>query len=137
MKTIKIITLFAIMTASQTLFAQRVLNDDERTSLVNSPTFREKCEWAIRNYADYQLGSDGTGMNAAALDNWRKQYQILKSVKRADYVDSQLSLRFVILSKGMQFNVDADPTPEEIIALFVSSNRFEELSALYFGLLSE
>lgn len=134
MKTI-LLTLFVCLSLS--LSAQRVLTQQERENLINSTEFREKCEWAIRDYASYWNGHDGASLNTAERAKWRREYAILRSIVKAEYQDQNLSLRFVILAKGMSFAVDGDPTTPEIVALFVSGNKFEELASLYFDLITQ
>lgn len=131
------IILFSVLCLFTNVEAQRVLNDDERQKLVGNSLFTDKCQWAIRDYASYWNSHDGAGLNTNDRLKWRKEYTYVASVVRADYGDPNLALRFVILAKGMTFNVDADPTSEEIIALFVAGNKFEELASLYFGLIAQ
>lgn len=124
-----------VLTHSQ---AQRVLNDDEKQQLITHTVFIQKCEWAIRDYAVHWMGQDGVSLTTAAqLDKFRREYAFVRQVARAQYEDPKLTVKFLMLAKGMTFNVDADPTSEEIIALFVAGNKFEELASLYFDLISE
>lgn len=136
MKKFILILIFGLV-AFVPCLGQSVLTSEERQSLAGNSYFTEKCQWAIRDYASYWYIHDGTGLNTADRAKWREEFVFVKSVNRAEYSDSNLALRFVILSKGMQFNVDADPTSEEIIALFVANNKFDELASMYFALISE
>lgn len=131
------IILFSILCLFINVEAQRVLNDDERQQLVAHTLFTQKCQWAIRDYASYWNGHDGTGLSTNERLKWRREYAHVSSIVRADYTDPNLTLRFLILAKGMTFAVDADPTSEEIIALFVSGNKFEELASLYFDMVAQ
>jgi len=135
MKT-KVLFLLVFLVASIACSAQRVLNDDEKEQLVGHTLFIQKCKWAIRDYSSYWYAHDGTGLNTSDRAKWRREYQTVKSVNAAEYEDPHLTLRFLILAKGMSFSVDADPTSEEIIALFVSGNKFEELASLYMTLVT-
>lgn len=135
MKTITLILLcFFVSFAS---LSQRVLTASERGLLVTHTVFREKCEWAIRDYASFWKAHDGASLNTTERAKWRREYEVVKRVVAATYQDNTLALRFVILAKGMQFNLDSDPTDAEIIELFVSTGKFEELASLYFDLVLE
>lgn len=117
--------------------AQRVLTEEERAALIVNSDFKQKCEWAIRDYASYWNDHDGSGLDAAGRTKWRREYQTVRWVVRAEYNDGNLALRFVILAKGMQFNLGASPTDAQIIALFVSGNKFDELASKYFELVTQ
>lgn len=137
MKTI--LSILVLIACSLSVDAQRPLTTDERQSLTESQEFREQCYWAISNYATYWKARPVGDFKSsdATLYKWQKEYSLVQQVAKADYNDASLAIRFVTLSKGMDFAVDSDPTTEEIIALFISGNKFEELAGLYFQLLTE
>lgn len=115
----------------------RVLTEEERDNLVNDIDFQKKCQWAIRDYASFWIGHDGSGLSTDDRFKWRREYALIKTVWNANYVDPLLSARFIILAKGMQFNIAATPTVEEIIAQFVATGAFESLASQYFDMLTK
>lgn len=125
------------ITFDNSWFFNRVLTEEERDSLVNDIDFRKKCEWAISDYASYWIQHDGSNLDANGRAKWRREYQFVKAIWRSDYNDPMLAKRFVTLAKGMQFNLDNTPTVREIVAQFVANNSFDELSSLYFDMLTQ
>lgn len=120
--------------------ALRVLSDEERQSLKESTTFLQKCEWAVRNYADYWSVHTGSGLvdTEAARIKWLKDRLVGVNVVMTDINDSDLTLKFVKLGKGIQY--DLNPSPESvdtIIAAMVAGSRFDELASSYFTLRGE
>lgn len=135
----KFIFIFALVTISMVGFSQRVLTDVERQSLLNHPTFQMHCEFAVRNYADYWSIHDGAGLSTeAARIKWAKDRILSVKIITVDIGDASLALKFVKLSKGMQFSLGAAPqNADTIISEFLSGNKFEELASSYFTLLGD
>ena len=94
---------------------------------------------SVRNYADYWSIQDGSGLSTeAARIKWAKDRILAVKVVTVDIGDPALALKFVKLSKGMQFNLGASPqNPDTIIASFLTGNKFEELASAYFTLLGD
>jgi hypothetical protein len=139
MKT-KILFLLLMVVASVTSFSQRVLTDEERESLKSNGTFLYRAEWAVRNYAEYWSAHDGAGLanTEAARIKWAKDRILSVNIVLGGVNDPQLTLRFINISKGMQFTIGAAPQPAEtIIAAFIADNRFDEIAGTYFTLLGD
>lgn len=118
--------------------ALRVLTDDERQALQGSSQFLEKAQWAVRNYAAYWSIHDGSGLSGTTLIKWAKDRLLSVDIVVNDISDPSIALKFVKLSKGMQFDLASAPVATSaIISAFVSSNKFEECSSLYFDLQGE
>lgn len=118
--------------------ALRVLTDDERQALQGSSQFLEKAQWAVRNYAAYWSIHDGSGLSGTALIKWAKDRMQSVDVVINDISDPSVALKFVKLSKGMQFDLaPANVATATIIAAFVAGNKFEECASLYFDLQGE
>ncbi len=118
--------------------ALRVLTDQERQQLQGSSEFLEAAQWAVRNYAAYWSIHDGAALAGAALIKWVKDRLKSVNIVLNDINDPAIALKFVKLSKGMQFDLGAAVQPTAtIIAAFQAGNKFEECASLYFDLEGE
>jgi len=132
---VSVLALLAIVS-----FGQRVLTDEERESLKSNGTFLYRCEWAVRNYAEYWSVHDGASLanTEAARIKWAKDRILSVNIVLGGVNDEQLTLRFINISKGMTFSIGAAPQPAEtIIDAFIASNRFDEIAGTYFTLLGD
>lgn len=118
--------------------ALRVLTDTERQALQGSSTFLEKAQWAIRNYASYWSAHDGSGLNGNQLIKWAKDRMLSVNIVLNDISDPSIALKFVKISKGMQFDLGPAPVnTDAIIDAFTNANKFEECASSYFDLQGE
>ncbi len=119
--------------------ALRVLTDDERQDLQGDPTFIEKSQWAVRNYADFWSVNDGSSASTEALKiKWAKDRQLGVSIVLNDINDPAIGLKFVKISKAMEFDLAAAPVAiSVIVAAFVAGNKFDEIAGTYFTQLGE
>lgn len=131
--------LIALLSISTLSFSQRVLTDEERESLKNNADFIMYAEWSVRNYAEFASVQDGSSANTEPLRiKWAKDRILSVSILVGGINDAQLSIRYLNLSKGMQFNLGAAPQPAEtIIDAFIAGNKFEEIAPAYFTLLGD
>lgn len=118
--------------------ALRVLTDVERQALQSSNEFSEKAQWAVRDYASYWSIHDGAGLSGAQLIKWVKDRLQSVSIVLNDVNDPLVALRFVKVSKGMQFDLGVAPVDTQVIIdAFQAGNKFEECASLYFDLQGE
>ncbi len=119
--------------------AMRVLTDDERQVLLTSTLFLQKCEWAVRNYADYWAANDGAATNSEATRiKWLKDRLLSVAISVQQLNDADLALKCLRLSKGMQVDVAAAPLDAAtLVAALLAANKFEEIASLYFTLQGE
>lgn len=127
--------LLTILSYAQT----RVMTDDERETLKNSATFKQKCQWATRNFAAFwsvDLGASATNENERIT--WAKNRQLSVEILKNDTKDDDISLRFLNAGKGKQFTLGAAPQPEAtLINAWVTTNSFEEFVVEYFKVLGD
>lgn len=123
------------------LNAVRPLTDEERIVLANDANFLALCKKAAENYASYWAAHDGSGLanTEAARLQWAKNRQVgVDIVMRGQIEDPLIAARYVILGKGLQFDLAAAPvSTATIIAAWTAGNRFEEIAAQYFSILGE
>lgn len=124
--------------------ANRVLSADERQNLLVDPAFKAKCQWAVRDYANfwaahtgYQTvngGADGGIANTeAARLKWAKDRLLGVSIQLADVQDEGISRKFLDIGKGSQLDLAASPVDNTtIINALVAGNKFDEFSGVYF-----
>jgi hypothetical protein len=73
-------------------YSQRVLTDDERQTLSTSETFKQKCQWAVRNYATYWSGHDGSGLTTTAQKmKWAKDRISSVEILKNNTVDQDIA----------------------------------------------
>ncbi len=131
-----IFILFTLISVSS--FAQRVLTDDERLSLLTSDDFRLKCQMAVRNYASYWSQHDGSGLSTQALRiKWAKDRLIsIDKITNPLVSDPNIAIKYVIYSKGATFILGAAPQPVEVIvAAWVSAGKFDEFTSTYYDVI--
>lgn len=120
--------------------ALRVLTSNERQELIDSIEFKAQVKWAIRNYANFMAGNDGTNFmdTEANRIKWAKHRYLSVPIVVTDTYDENAHIQYVKLSKGKQFDLPADDQDAgTILALFISGNVFEEFSPQYFDLIGE
>lgn len=119
--------------------ALRVLTADERQALQGDSHFLELAQWSARDYASYWASNDGSGAATEAQRiKWVKDRMLSVGIELNDIGDSQIALKYVKLSKGMQLDLAPAPVPtEDIINALLAGNKFEELASLYFSLQGE
>lgn len=118
--------------------ALRVLSSEEKQALQGYQPFIDKCLWAIRDYAAYWAVHDGSALGTEALRiKWAKDRQNSVQIVMNDIGDSAVPLKFVKLAKGMQFDLPASESNDNIILAIKNANKFEELASLYFDMLGE
>lgn len=139
MKNMRHLFVIAFLLVTTFSFSQRVLSEDERQQLLNSPEFLQKCQWASRDYAAFWASNDGSQANTETLKiKWAKDRMLSIAVLKSDANDPYMVVRFLNLSKGKQFNLGASPQPNEVlIAAWVSTNSFEEFVGSYFSILGD
>jgi hypothetical protein len=121
-------------------YSQRVLTDDERQTLSTSETFKQKCQWAVRNYATYWSGHDGSGLTTTAQKmKWAKDRISSVEILKNNTVDQDIAIRFLNASKAKTFSgLSAAPASEaSIIAAWVTANTFDEFVSQYFDLIAD
>lgn len=120
-------------------FAQRVLTDAERQTLLGSSSFLEQSQWAVRNYAAYWAIHDGSGFSTEAQRiKWAKDRMLSVDISVSDIHDNDLALKFATLMKNIQITIGAAPQdPDTIVAEMLTESKFETLASMYFDLLGE
>jgi len=139
MKTIKKFLIVSLFLCAISSYGQRVLTPDERQSLIGSSLFIQKCEMSARDYASFWSVNDGSAANTEALKiKWAKDRQLSVDILLKDVSDGRISIRFINLAKGKQFNIGPAPQPVEVlIAAWVTENSFDEFVGGYFTLLGD
>lgn len=137
----KQILIIAFLLTSIISFAQsnRVLSEAERQQLLGSSAFKEKCEWAVRDYAAYWSIHDGSGLSTE-VDRiaWAKDRPLSVSILKHGITDPHLVEAFLNAAKGRQFSLNAAPLDNTtLIAAWDSSSAFEEFVSQYFKLLGD
>lgn len=119
--------------------SNRVLTEPERQSLLGSSAFLEKCQWAVRDYATYWSGHDGSGLSTESdRINWAKDRQLSISILKNGVNDSHLVEVFLNASKGREFLLNASPeSVSTLVSAWDSSSAFEEFVAQYFRILGD
>lgn len=135
MKTIKLLILLFFI--SSTTFAQRVLSEDERQSILSNSDFKQKCEWAVRDYAAYWSIHDGSNLATEALRlKWARDRVISVKLLTLGVSDPHMVEIFLNASKGKTLSLAAAPVSDAtIIASWVSGNVFDEFVGNYFQVL--
>jgi len=127
-----VIAIFSVL--SFTGFAQRVLTEDERQSLLINTTFNEKCKMAIRDYAAFWAINDGSGATTETLKiKWAKDRIKSVGILLSGVNDDRVSEIFINSSKGKQLTLGTAPLPAStIIAAWDTNNTFSEFASQYF-----
>jgi hypothetical protein len=118
----------------------RVLNSDERETLLNSTRFKSQCTWALRNFASFWSNDDPSFISAqiAILNDyrrWAKNWIWANEALVADVKTTQneVFIGFDIGLKGMNL-WDSAVTPfnsETVIDYMIAQSKFDELSVIY------
>lgn len=135
-KQILILTILTLSVISS--FAQRVLTEDERQSLLINTVFNEKCKMAIRDYAAFWSANDGSAASTETLKiKWAKDRIKSVGILLEGVNDDRVSEIFINSSKGKQLTLGAAPlSATTIIAAWDANNVFAEFASQYFDAVS-
>jgi len=119
----------------------RVLTNDERAILINSESFKQHIQFALRDAGDYWANHDGASLNDTLVNRikWAKnRINGVSIVLKETYVmDIDLVTRALKACKNMQFNLGAAPLNEANLLAGITSSDYDTIASLMMDIYAE